>query len=151
MAVALLDSSAIVAYLVADDALHESAAQALESTLSRGGALVMSAVTWNETLYGALLGHLPEGALRELARDFGIDILPVDQAVAEQAAILQRAYRGSRRSAPKPRLRTPDALILATALVHTEIDTIVAGDAQWQKVPGIDADIVLLSERRESR
>lgn len=151
MAVALLDSSAIVAYLVADDALHDSAAQTLESTLSTGGALVMSVVTRNELLYGALLGHLPEIALRELARDFGIDVLPVDQRVAEQAALLQKAYRGSRRGTPKPRLRTPDALILATSLVHAEIDTIVAGDAQWKKVPGRDAEIVLLAESAGAR
>lgn len=146
MAVALVDSSAIIAYLVADDALHDSAVEAIESALRSGRSLAMSAVTWSETLHGALLGHFPEEALREFADDFGIEILIVDAAVAEQAAALQRAYRDSSRTRPRPKLRTPDALILAAAMIDADIDTVVAGDGKWSNVPGVDAAIVLLEE-----
>ncbi len=148
MAVALVDSSAIIAYLVADDALHDSAVEAIESALRSGRSLAMSAVTWSETLHGALLGHFPEGVLREFADDFGIETLAVDAAVAEQAAALQRAYRDSGKKRPRPTLRTPDALILAAAVIEADIDTVVAGDRKWRNVPGVEATIVLLKEGR---
>jgi predicted nucleic acid-binding protein len=144
VAVALVDSSAIIAYLVEDDALHESAVRAIESAMRAGKSLAMSAVTWSETLHGALLGYYPEAALREFVEDFGIEILAVDAAVAEQAAALQKAYRRTTKKAPRPKLRTPDALILATSLIHAEIDTVIGGDEKWTKVPGIEVEIARL-------
>lgn len=147
MAIALLDSSAVIAYLVEDDALHADGVEAIESVMRHGTSLAMSAVTWSETLHGALLGHLPEASLRELVEDFGIAILAVDADVAEQAAALQRAYRDTSQQAPRPGLRTPDALILATSLVYAGIEALIGGDEKWTKVPGITAEIVLLAER----
>lgn len=147
MAVALVDSSAIVAYMIGGDSLHADAVEAIEAALSGGSALAMSAITWSEVLHGALLGYYAEAELRELADDFGIAILPVDASVAERAAGLQAAYRATSKRQPRPRLRTPDALILATSLVHDDIDAIVCGDEKWTKVPGVSAGIVLLRER----
>jgi predicted nucleic acid-binding protein len=146
VAVALVDSSAIIAYLVEDDALHASAAHAIESAMRAGKSLAMSAVTWSETLHGALLGYFPEADLREFVEDFGIEILEVDAAVAEQAAALQKAYRNTRKNEPRPKLRTPDALILATSLMYAGVDTVIGGDEKWIKVPGIEAEIALLEE-----
>lgn len=148
MAVALVDSSAIIAYLVEDDALHASAVRAIESAMRAGKSLAMSAVTWSETLHGALLGYFPEAAFREFVADFGIEILAVDAPVAEQAASLQKAYRNTTKKEPRPKLRTPDALILATSLIRAEIDTVIGGDAKWTKVPGVVAEVALLTERR---
>lgn len=144
MAVALVDSSAIIAYLVEDDALHAGAVEAIESAMRDGASLAMSAVTWSETLHGALLGYVPERVLRDFVEGFGIEILAVDADVAEQAASLQKAYRATSRKEPRPRLRTPDALILATSLVYADIDVIIGGDAKWTRVPGVDAEIVRL-------
>lgn len=149
MALALVDSSAIIAYLVADDALHEGAVQAIESAMRGGKSLAMSAVSWSETLHGALLGYLPEAALRGFVEDFGIEILDVDVEVAEHASALQKAYRDTSRREPRPRLRTPDALILATSVVYAEIDTVIGRDEQWTKVPGVKAEIALLQAVRQ--
>lgn len=148
MAVALVDSSAIIAYLVQGDALHESAVSAIESAMRAGKSLAMSAVTWSETLHGALLGYFPEAALREFVQDFGIEILAVDAAVAEQAVALQKAFRNTAKKEPRPKLRTPDALILATSLIHPQIDTVIGGDEKWTTVPGLEARIALLREDR---
>jgi predicted nucleic acid-binding protein len=144
MGVALLDSSAVIGYLDETDALHPSAVAEIESALRAGGTLAISAVTWSETLHGALLGHLPEGELRELIADFTIDVLAIDAEVAEQAALLQSAYRRTGRHRVRPKLRTPDALILATSLVRADIDRIICGDERWTKVPGVTAELVLL-------
>jgi predicted nucleic acid-binding protein len=147
VALALVDSSAIVAYIVDGDALHKDAVDAVESAVRNGRPLSMSVVTWSEVLHGALLGYYPENAIREFAEDFGIAVVPVDVEVAEQAAALQAAYRETSMHKPRPRLRTPDALILATSVVHESIDTVICGDEKWAKVPGVNGDIVLLAER----
>jgi predicted nucleic acid-binding protein len=146
VAVALLDSSAVVAYMVEGDTLHESAAQAIESAVRGGASLAISAVTWSEVLHGALLGYFPEDALRELAEDFGIEVLAADAEVAEAAAALQKTYRETSNTEPRARLRTPDALILATAHVYAHVDTVICGDEKWPNVPGVSAEIVLLRE-----
>lgn len=146
MALAIVDTSAIIAYMVADDVLHASAVKAIETTMVGGSTLVMSVVTWSEALNGALLGHVPEAELREFVADFGIEIVDVDVNVAEQAAALQKAYRDTAKKAPRPKLRTPDALILATSLVYEDVTTIIGGDAKWANVPGITAEIKLLTE-----
>jgi predicted nucleic acid-binding protein len=148
VAVALVDSSAIIAYMVEGDALHTDAARAIESAMTGGAPLAMSAVTWSEVLHGALLGYYGEREVRELAEDFGIRILPVDAEIAEKAAALQAAYRATSRRDPRPKLRTPDALILATAAVYDDVDTVIGGDEQWTRVPHVDVDIVLLTGRR---
>ncbi len=145
MGLTLLDSSAVIAFLVMRDALRMSAIRAIDEALQRGDNLAMSVVTWNETLLGAHLGHLPEVVLREFVVDFGVRLLSVEIQTAERAAELQHAYRRTRTRAPWPRLRTPDALILATADVRSGIEWVVAGDEQWTKVPGVDAEIVLLT------
>jgi predicted nucleic acid-binding protein len=147
VAVALVDSSAIVAYIVAGDTLHDPAADAIETVLAAGTPLAMSAVTWSEVLQGALLGYYEERDIRELAQDFGIRVLPVDVAVAEKAAALQAAYRATSTREPRPKLRTPDALILATAAIYDDIELVIGGDEQWTKVPGVGTEIVLLVER----
>lgn len=144
MGLTLLDSSAVIAFLVMRDALRMSAIRAVDEALHRGDNLAMSVVTWNETLLGAHLGHLPEVVLREFVVDFGVRLLAVEIEAAQRAAELQYAYRRTRNRAPWPRLRTPDALILATADVRTDIEWVVAGDEQWPKVPGVDAEIMLL-------
>ena len=144
MVVTLLDSSAVVAYLVNDDALHKAAVQTIESAMRVGTSLAISAVTWSELLHGALLGYFPENVLREFLEDFGIAVLAADLAVAEQAAVLQKGYRDSTRRRQQAKLRTPDALILATSLSYPDAGAIIGGDAQWTKVPGLKADIILL-------
>lgn len=146
MAVALVDSSALIGYLLKEDALHGSAVEAIEAAMVAGNSLAMSAVTWSETLHGALLGYFPEAELRELVADFGIEIVAVDAEVAEQAAALQRAYRDTSAKEPRPKLRTPDALILATSLVYADIDRVIGGGEKWTNVPGVEAEIVLLEE-----
>lgn len=148
MAVALLDSSAVVAYLTDGDTLHDDAVQAIESTVSAGTPLAISAVSWSELLNGALLGHLPENELREFVADFGIDILGVDADVAEHAAALQNAYRQTSKHEPRPKLRTPDALILATSVVDSDVEIVICGDEQWTKIPGVDAEIMLIEKAK---
>jgi predicted nucleic acid-binding protein len=95
MAVALLNSSAVIAYIDAGDALHDAAVAAIESAVSVGSTLAISVVAWSELLHGAVLGHHPEEAVREFVEDFGVDILDVDRDTAEHAMTLQAAYHAT--------------------------------------------------------
>ncbi len=148
MAVALLDSSASIAYLDADDALHLDAVDAVEGAIRSGSPLAISAVSWAEILNGAYQGHHDVGTVRGFVADLGVAILAVDVDVAERAAWLQAEYAGTRRGGTEiPKLRTPDALILATAALYGDIDTVVCGESKWSRVPGVDADMVVLRER----
>jgi predicted nucleic acid-binding protein len=147
MGLTLLDSSVLIAYLDQDDRLHEAAAEKVESSLRSGSGLAISAVSWAEILNGAKQGHHDEAAIREFVADFGIEILPVTTRVAERAAQLQAGYAaGAARKRDKPRLRTPDALILATGDVSGEVEHILAGEPKWTKVPGVTAAVELVRE-----
>ncbi len=147
MAVALLDSSALIAFLDGDDALHPSAVTVIEELLRAGTRLAISAVTWAEVLNGAYQGHHDERIVRGFVADLGVSILPVDAEVAEHAAFLQSRYAASGSRRETPRLRTPDALILATASLLDTVQTVVCGDGKWRNVPGIAVEIALLHER----
>lgn len=150
MGVALLDSSAVVGYLYADDTLHRDAVAAVEQAIIAGSTLAISAVTWTELLNGANLGHIAQSTLRGFIAEFGIAILPVDVDVAEHAAALQAAYASSAGRRVQPKLRTPDALILATSNTYDDIDTVIGGDVKWGKVPGVEARVELLRPSRAS-
>jgi toxin FitB len=74
--------------------------------LPRSRRLAYSVITRAELLAGANEDDEPN--VRRLLA--GMDELPVDRRVAERAGLLRRQL---------PRLRMPDALIAATALVHS--------------------------------
>jgi predicted nucleic acid-binding protein len=145
--IALLDSSAVIAYLYSDDRLHDDAVDAIETAVRAGSALAISAVSWAQLLNGADIGHREQKVLRAFVVEMGVDVHTVDADVAERAADLQGAYARTGRGRDRPRRLTPDALILAGAVVHPDVDTIICGDAKWPKVPGITARIRLLRER----
>lgn len=130
----LLDSNVIVGFLDADDALHEVSVAKLREIVPRE-PLAASVIGYAEVMTGAKLGHHPEDRVAGFFDALIGDLLPVDRAVADRAA----AIRGERRSLPMP-----DALILATADLHDEIDTVLCADGAWPKVPGLDCKVELL-------
>lgn len=119
----------------------------LEDAVRGGSRLAVSAITWTELLAGAAIGHRAERAVREFASDLGLAILPVDTAVAERAAELQGEYARRPRSGRARRLRTPDALVLATGDVAGEVEAVICGDDRRSKVAGVRPRIVLVRER----
>jgi predicted nucleic acid-binding protein len=92
--------------------------------LPRGmGRLGYSVITRAELLAGA--GTEDEPQVRRLLA--GMDELPVDRRVAERAGRLRRDV---------PAVRMPDALVAATALVHSlALHTRNVGD--YRRVPGL--------------
>ena len=92
-------------------------------------------VTYAEVLTGARLGHHAEEDVAGFFTGLLSAVLPVDVAVADQAADLRSRVKA---------LRMPDALILATAETDPDVDLIVTGDRQLTRVSGLRVDVRLL-------
>ena len=121
----VVDTSVLIAYLDGGE-LFSRAATILLDQLVAGGShpATISAVTVTECMVrpfraspsavvtaSAFLGHFANLRVR-----------PIDHEVAMEAARV-RALTG---------LRTPDALVIATALVE-DVATLVTGDGQWER------------------
>jgi predicted nucleic acid-binding protein len=130
----LLDSTVVVGFLDADDALHEAAVAKLKGLAGRH-PLVASVITYAEVLTGVSLGHHARGPVDGFFDSLLADLLPVDKRLAARAAVL----RGE-----NPSLMMPDALILATADGNADIETALSADSQWPRVQGLNCRIELL-------
>lgn len=130
----VLDSAAVVAFLDQDDALHGAADAAIRKLIP-GHRFFASAVTFAEVLMGAHLQHHDEEVVRGFFDDLIAAILPVETATAERAARLRADHKA---------LRMPDALILAAADAHPDVDAILTGDAGFKAVRGLSCRVSLL-------
>jgi predicted nucleic acid-binding protein len=130
----LLDSTVIVGFLDADDALHEVTVARFKEIVG-SDPLVASVINYAEVMTGVSLGHHPVERVDGFFDTFVKELLPVDGRVAARAATL----RGERRS-----LSMPDALILATADLHPEVETVLCADGDWPKVTGLSCRVELL-------
>jgi predicted nucleic acid-binding protein len=137
----LLDSTVIVGFLDADDALHEIAVARFREAIA-SYPLAASVISYAELMTGVSLGHHSRRHVDGFFDALVKELLPVDRQVAARAATL----RGQRIS-----LKMPDALILATADLHEGIDTIVCADGDWPKVKGLSCNVELLTPVPRSR
>jgi predicted nucleic acid-binding protein len=124
----VIDTSVLIAYLDGGEVFSRASAVLLDQLVAGGShPAVISAVTVTECMVlpfrasssavvtaATFLGHFPNLRVR-----------PIDHEVAMEAARV-RALTG---------LRTPDALVIATALVEG-IATLVTGDGQWERAIG---------------
>jgi predicted nucleic acid-binding protein len=127
----IVDSDAVIGFLDRGDALHD-AADALIRKHFASRPLLASAVTYAEVMTGVRIGKHDERPVREFFSELIASVLPVEVQVAETAASLRARHAG---------LRMPDALILASAQIHPDVTTVISGDAQWAKLPGLDLQI----------
>lgn len=130
----LLDSTVIVGFLDVDDTLHEVTVTRFKEIVG-SHPLVASVISYAEVMTGVALGHHPKKHVEGFFDTFVKDLLPIERPVAARAATL----RGKRKSLPMP-----DALILATADLHAEIETVLCADGAWPKVKGLSCHIELL-------
>lgn len=129
----VLDSTAVIAFLDGRDALHDVADQAIRE-LTAKHRFYASAVTLTEVLTGAHLKHHDEAVVRAFFADLVSEVLPVEEVGAERAARLRADHR----------LRTPDALILAAADGHPDVEIVLTGDTRMATVEGLDCRVDLL-------
>ena len=130
----MVDTSVVLAYLTGTEASSPAATQLFDAFLATGrNAIALSMVTVEEILVrpfrrGTAAVATAEGFLRHFA---GIRLVEVSYPIAREAARI-RAASG---------LRTPDALIVASALV-AEADLLVTNDRRWQPaLEGVGLDV----------
>ncbi|MGI9021353.1 MAG: type II toxin-antitoxin system VapC family toxin [Solirubrobacterales bacterium] len=138
MAIAL-DSNVVIGFLDRGDALHEASDVRVRQLLDGGENLVASTITYAEVLTGARLGHHDEDVVRGFFRELISEVMPIELEAAERAAEL----RGD-----TPALKMPDALILAGADVHPDVERIVCADELAARVGGmlLNCDVERLTD-----
>jgi predicted nucleic acid-binding protein len=106
--VVVFDADVLIAFLGKDDAHHVDAVGRVRQALEPGTRRLVSVVNYSEILIGPLRrGGAGEAAtVDSMLDDLGIEIVPVDRAIACRAAEV-RVQTG---------LKLPDAYALATAL-----------------------------------
>jgi hypothetical protein len=132
----LLDATVIAGFLDADDPLHEVTVTRLKEVLGPH-QLVASVLSWGNVMEGIHLGHHPQEQVEGFFDAF-VDLLEIDMPVAVSAARLARKHRW---------LSMPDALVLGTADIEPEIDTVLGTDPAWLKITGLRCRVELLKVR----
>jgi predicted nucleic acid-binding protein len=136
VAVVLLDSVAVVAYLDATNVFHAAADEAV-TTAAGQDRLIASAINYAELLTGAKLGHHDEQVVRGFFSELVSEVVPVGREVAERAAELRGAMKS---------LRLPDALVIATADLHA--DVLIGAEDQWVKRRRLSCELRLLRQSK---
>lgn len=121
MALIVLDASVLIALVDPADALHPGMTGALRRYA--GDDLRIPASAYSESLVGpARRGRLKEA--KDAIRTLLVEVVVLTDHIAEEAADLRARH---------PKLRLPDALVLATGVV-LDADVILTGDAGWRRL-----------------
>lgn len=132
MALTVLDAGVVIAVLEATDVHHEAARAALAGAAADGDRFVLPVSAYAEVM----VGPNRRGSEAVATVDGFVDALPATvepatRAIAASAAALRSAH---------PRLRLPDALVVATAS-SIRADRILTTDAGWPKL-GVPVEVV---------
>jgi predicted nucleic acid-binding protein len=133
MDLTILDAGVLIAILNSDDAHHERARKALSAARSRGDRLILPASAYAEILVAPLRHGAASGeCVDDLLEALPASVEPATREIARRAAEL-RARHGTR-------LRLPDALVVATAIV-LEGRRIMTTDARWPDL-GVNVEVI---------
>lgn len=123
MALIVVDASVLIAFLGADDDLHDAAVSALGEV--EDDDLVIGATTFLEVLVGAYRrGERHAETVKDFVRSLPLQVEPVTAAIADAAARLRARHRA---------LAVPDALTLAVAEA-IGADVVLTADRRWRTV-----------------
>jgi predicted nucleic acid-binding protein len=118
------DAGVVIAALDRSDAFHSHAISALRAGQHQSDRLTVPASAYAEALVGPWRqGEAATAIVDDFLAELPAEIASADREIARQAARL-RAISGP------PRLRLPDALVAATALV-LEADLVLTTDQGW--------------------
>ncbi len=105
MAVVVFDSDVLIGFLNRDDAHHSEAVRKVRAALAPGTRRLLCAVNYAEILIGPIRVVADE-SVKQMLNQFSIEIVNVDKALAEHAAVVR----------VRTNLKLPDAFALATSI-----------------------------------
>ena len=127
MALTVLDAGVVIAILDASDVHHLAALAGVTSAVDRGDELVLPASAYAEVLVAPhRRGRQAVATVEAFVDALPARVEPATRAIAAIAAEL-RARHG-------PKLRLPDALVVATAL-GLGAERVLTTDARWPRLP----------------
>ena len=108
MGVVVFDSDVLIGFLSGHDPHHRAAVERVGASLAPGNRRLLCAVNYAEILIGPIRAGVHD-RVKTMLTQFGIETIPVDDALAERAATVQA----------RTDLKLPDAFALAT-VIHAE-------------------------------
>jgi len=138
MGLTVLDAGVLIGFLDNGDLHHNAAVREFESARYRGDKIAIPASALAEAMVApARKGEPALEALREFIERLPVGVAQLDAEVAIIAAQI-RALHG-------PRLKLPDALVVATA-INIEAEVLVTTDRGWPSKAklGFDGSIVTI-------
>lgn len=127
MELTILDAGVLIAVLDGGDAHHAAASDVVRVVLARGDRLVLPASAYAEIL----VAPNRRGGEAVTTVDAFVDALPAAVEPATRAIAAQAAELRARHGA---RLRLPDALVVATAMV-VGARRVITTDGGWPDLP----------------
>jgi predicted nucleic acid-binding protein len=128
MGVIIVDAGVLIAFLDSADIHHTAAHGALAEALREGSRLMLPASAFAEVSVGpSRVGPKKVATLRALIHAVPFEIGVLDEQTALAAASIRATH---------PTLKMPDALIVATAIVH-DADEILTTDRRWPSSSGL--------------
>jgi predicted nucleic acid-binding protein len=129
-----VDAGVVIGLLDADDAHHQAAAEALTRAQRGGDRIAMAASAFADCLVGpARRGDRAVRVVDDLVERLPIAIVGLDADMARSAATLRARH---------PRLRLPDALVIATAIGRSA-DELITTDRQWPTARALGVGITI--------
>ncbi|MPZ87156.1 MAG: PIN domain-containing protein [Nitriliruptorales bacterium] len=132
MALTVLDAGVLIGVLDSDDPHHQPAVDVLRRLLDAGDLLVVPASVYAEVLVGPFRRG-EDAEVGSFLHDIGADIAPGTRDVARSAARLRAAHG--------PKLRLPDALVIATGET-LGADRVVTTDTRWPRRLPVRIEVV---------
>ncbi len=124
MGLTVLDAGIVIAVLDADDVHHDGARRAVAETAAAGDELVLPASALAETLvHPARRGPDAVARVEDFLAAMPIHVYPLSRDVAREAALVRARH---------PRLKLPDALVIASATA-LDADRLVTTDRRWPR------------------
>jgi predicted nucleic acid-binding protein len=121
MGLIVLDAGVLIGLLDSHDVHHGAATEALRLAEESLDRLVLPASALAEILVGPFRrGPEAVAIVDGLLATLAIDLVAIDQVIARQAAVLRA----------ETRLRLPDALVVASAIV-LRADRLLSTDGRW--------------------
>ena len=136
----LLDSTCLIAHLDGGEPASPVATHVIDEMVRRGrNEAIVSMVSVMEVLVRPLQRSLPEyeHALDFLTRFPNLHTKPIDLPVAQEAAGVRATQR----------LKPPDSLVIATAIVH-QVGVLVTNDDRWKRITDDRLQVVYLEDHR---